>query len=170
MIHSFPPIEDQNSKILILGSMPGEASLKARQYYAHERNAFWHIMGKLLGFDHKSDYSFRVMKLKCAGIALWDVIHACRRPGSSLDSKIENNSILTQDFETFFKNHPKIKNVFFNGATAEKTFKKLVLHKNNFSEISYFRLPSTSPACASLSFDAKLAQWKKIIEILHSIS
>ncbi|MEM4248385.1 MAG: DNA-deoxyinosine glycosylase [Candidatus Nanoarchaeia archaeon] len=168
MISSFPPIEDENSKILILGSMPGEASLKAHQYYAHERNAFWPIMGKLLGFDHKSDYSFRIMKLKCAGIALWDVIHTCKRFGS-LDSKIVHGSILTHDFEDFFKKHPKIQNVFFNGSTAENTFKKIVLQKSNLPKLNYFRLPSTSPACASLSFNAKLAQWKKIIEILHSL-
>ena len=83
----FPPIASPDARILILGSMPGRASLAAGQYYAHPRNAFWPIMGSLLDFDASRDYPARVDALKVAGIAVWDILDSCHRPGS-LDSAI----------------------------------------------------------------------------------
>lgn len=169
-IASFTPITTPSARVLILGSMPGAISLSSDQYYAHPRNAFWGIMAALLGFSRTTPYKERIDALKKADIALWDVMHSCVRPGS-LDSNIETDSIEVHDFKSFFKQYPNIKRVCFNGATAEKSFKKLVLStftlatSNNELDLEYIRLPSTSPAHASLSFDEKLKIWRTALKI-----
>src|SRR6185503_14480383 len=114
LIHSFDPIEDRNAEVLVLGSMPGQASLDASQYYAHRHNAFWRIIAELLHFDVASPYAVRIEALKAARIALWDVLQSCTRVGS-LDSMIQGRTQLANDFRTFFRDHPKITRVFFNG-------------------------------------------------------
>ncbi|MCR4297283.1 MAG: DNA-deoxyinosine glycosylase [Gallionella sp.] len=162
-IQSFAPIEDADAKILILGSMPGEASLRAGQYYAHPRNLFWHIMGELLGTGPASPYVQRVQALKSARIALWDVLRSCRRKGS-LDSSIDNDSLVPNDFAAFFLHHPKITRVFFNGIKAEACYRKRVRPFIDIGHIEYRRLPSTSPANASISSERKLEAWRAITE------
>jgi hypoxanthine-DNA glycosylase len=159
-VRSFKPIEDGKAEILILGSMPGRASLAARQYYAHPQNAFWRIAAELLEFDRASPYVKRVQALKAARIALWDVLHSCNREGS-LDARIENG--VANDFRRFFRTHRKIRRVFFNGAKAEATFKRHVLPEIDGSALSFRRLPSTSPANASMSPTRKLSAWRAII-------
>ena len=159
-VRSFEPIEDGKAEILILGSMPGRASLAARQYYAHPQNAFWRIAAELLEFDRASPYAERVRALKAARIALWDVLHSCDREGS-LDARIENG--VANDFRAFFRTHGKIRRVFFNGAKAEATFKRHVLPEIDGSALSFRRLPSTSPANASMSAARKLRAWRAII-------
>jgi len=111
-VHSFEPIEDRNSEVLILGSMPGRVSLTAGEYYAHPRNVFWRIISELLQFDATSAYERRVQALKSARIALWDVLQSCTREGS-LDAMIENDTLIANDFRTFFRTHKGIKYVFF---------------------------------------------------------
>ena len=161
-IYSFAPIADKNAEILILGSMPGRASLEANQYYAHKRNVFWRIMVELLQLDATA-YEARVLALKSAHIALWDVLHSCKREGS-LDSSIEADTIVANDFQHFFHAHQKIKRVFFNGIKAETCFKRQALEKHDFSALSFSRLPSTSPAHAAKSFEHKLAAWRLILD------
>ena len=160
-IYSFAPIADRNAEILILGSMPGRASLAAGQYYAHAQNAFWRIISELLQFDPASPYEARVQALKSARIALWDVLRSCRREGS-LDSMIEADAQTANDFRTFFHAHPQIMHVFFNGAKAEACFRQHVLREIGDRAPRYTRLPSTSPAHASLSFARKLEAWRAI--------
>lgn len=160
-IHSFAPIEDSTASVLILGSMPGKESLRAGQYYAHPRNAFWPIMGDLIGAKPTLPYESRTQLLKTAGIALWDVLASCTRH-SSADSDID--AALSNDFETFFLSHPHITHVFFNGAIAEKYFHKLVQKLLESRQLQYQRLPSTSPANASMSYDQKLNAWKAVTQ------
>ena len=111
-ISSFEPIADPHAKILILGSMPGNASLMAGQYYAHKQNVFWKIMAELLQFELNSSYEIRVQKLKSAHIALWDVLRSCKRVGS-LDSNILPNSQTANNLQHFFQQHPVISKVRF---------------------------------------------------------
>jgi double-stranded uracil-DNA glycosylase len=160
-IASFEPIECKSARILILGSMPGAMSLAEKQYYAHPRNSFWKIMSAILGVPETATYEERIWALQGAGIALWDVLHSCVRDGS-LDADIEKDSMRANDFSTFFLRHPNIEVVCFNGTTAEKYFKHYVMPtlKQNMHCV---RLPSTSPAHASLSFDEKVAAWHAVI-------
>ncbi|OGA34328.1 MAG: DNA-deoxyinosine glycosylase [Betaproteobacteria bacterium RIFCSPLOWO2_12_61_14] len=160
-VQSFAPIETADARILILGSMPGEASLRAGQYYAHPRNLFWRIMGELLGTDPGSPYEQRIQALKSARIALWDVLYSCRRKGS-LDSNIDHESLVPNDFAAFFLSHPQITRVFFNGTKAEQCYRKHMQPVTGIESIEYLRLPSTSPANASLSYERKLDAWRAI--------
>ncbi|SEQ79194.1 hypoxanthine-DNA glycosylase [Nitrosomonas sp. Nm51] len=161
-LYSFAPIAQPNAEILILGSMPGQASLEANQYYAHPHNVFWRIMGELLGFDsRRTAYLEKTRALKSARIALWDVLQSCKRKGS-LDSSIETRSQTINDFPAFFAAYPRIRAVFFNGAKAEDCFRRYVLKKHMpglQQQMQFSRLPSTSPAHAALSFEEKRAQW-----------
>jgi hypoxanthine-DNA glycosylase len=161
-IRSFPPIEDSAARILILGSMPGKASLRAGQYYAHQRNAFWPIMGELIGAGPAVPYESRMRLLKSFGIALWDVLASCTRE-SSLDSDIDEASIAANDFASFFLAHPGITDVFFNGSMAEKCFRTRVQLSLENRSLRYRRLPSTSPANASFPYEEKLRAWKVVI-------
>ncbi len=160
----FSPIAGCDPRVLILGSMPSEASLKQKQYYAHPRNAFWYIMGGLFHFSAEAAYAERTAQLKKNGIALWDVLRECEREGS-LDSSIIASSIKTNDFSRLLTLHPSIQLIVFNGATAEKEFKKRVLPDLNRRHqlIQMIRLPSTSPAMAALSREQKMAKWSVIV-------
>jgi TDG/mug DNA glycosylase family protein len=158
-IRGFAPIAGRGARILILGSMPGAASLKARQYYAHPQNGFWPIMGKLLGFDPSAPYLRRERALRAAHIAVWDVLQSCVRPGS-LDAQIEQET--ANDFAAFFRAHRRIRHVFFNGAKAEASFRRHVRPLSG-AALQFTRLPSTSPAHASLPFGRKLAAWRAIL-------
>ena len=162
LIQGFPPVADSAARILILGSMPGEASLRAGQYYANERNAFWRIIGDLIGAGPALPYAQRLEKLQAAGIALWDVISTCERYGS-LDSDIVNSSICANDFPAFFAAHPAIESVFFNGGTAETSFRRHVLPALGGKALRLVRLPSTSPAHAARGYREKLAAWSVIV-------
>jgi double-stranded uracil-DNA glycosylase len=162
-VHSFAPIEDEHAEVLILGSMPGHASLAAGEYYAHARNAFWPIMCELLQFDAGSAYQLRVRALKSSRIALWDVLQSCTREGS-LDARIEADTQIANDFRTFLDAHKRIARVFFNGAKAEACFKRHVPLLIGNGSLDYVRLPSTSPANASMSFENKLEAWKTIVQ------
>ncbi len=164
MIQSFPPIADAQATRLILGSMPGAASLAAGQYYAHPQNAFWRIMGELLGFAADAPYVERAQVLRRGGIAVWDVLQCCERPGS-LDSAILRTSELANDFLPFFREHRDVTHVFFNGSAAEASFKRHCAVMFGTGHLQFQRLPSTSPAHASLPFETKLAVWRAALKL-----
>ena len=163
VIHSFPPISSASANRLILGSMPGKVSLAARQYYAHPRNHFWQIMSAILDVPSRAPYEMRCQALVAQRVALWDVLKTCTRT-SSLDSDIVESSIVPNDFETFLSEHPSVDTIFFNGATAEKTYMRHVQRTlpDRLARIRLVRLPSTSPANASIALDAKLQRWDEV--------
>lgn len=163
MIKSFKPIVDKNSRVLILGSMPSVKSLEKSEYYGNKRNNFWKLIYALFGKKPDSDYIDRVKFLKEHHIALWDVLSTCNREGSS-DNSIKNAS--TNDIKGLLEKYNEIKAVFLNGRTAEKYFIKFLLPE--IEPISYFYLPSSSPANAGMSFEEKLNEWKNILTYLKS--
>lgn len=162
-IYSFPPISDQRARILILGSIPGKVSLRASQYYAHPRNLFWHFMEEVLGIPHAAPYFERCMLLRENGVALWDTLKTCTR-ASSLDSDIDDATIVANDFSSFLRLHPQIQMICFNGAKSESVFRKLVAPTlgRSLDNIELQRLPSSSPANASVPLDVKLEQWRAV--------
>ncbi len=160
----FPPIADESAKTLILGTMPGAESLRLSQYYANPRNAFWRIVARLFNFPDTAAYDEKTGALKQNNIALWDVMQSCERPGS-LDAHIKQHTIEVNDFPAFFQKNSNIKRICFNGATAEKEYKKRVLENlpDSARDIALIRLPSTSPAMARMSFEEKYNLWSKAL-------
>jgi hypoxanthine-DNA glycosylase len=154
----FPPISRSDARVLILGTLPSQASLQRRQYYGLPQNGFWRIMGRLLGFSHELPYAQRKRQLVQNRIALWDVCASAVRPGS-LDASIRD--VVPNDFARFFLNHRSIEVVCFNGATARKLYHRLVLPglAETLPALRYEALPSTSPAHAGMPFDEKLRRW-----------
>ncbi len=144
--------------------MPGRRSLEENRYYAHPRNQFWPIMGKLFGAGPELSYPKRLARLKKAGIALWDVLKHCRRRGS-LDTSILIDSEIPNDIRSLLEEHASIRAVCFNGEKAKKTFLNRVagtLPRAIHERLSFITLPSTSPANAGKTFAAKLREWKVI--------
>jgi len=155
-VESLPPIVSERSKLLILGSMPGIVSLKAGQYYANSRNAFWCIMGELFGAGPLLPYEERVEVLQSVGVALWDSLQACSRRGS-LDASITEE--VANDFPALFAKYPNITHVFFNSSKAERAFRRHVLPALPEDGHIFTRLPSTSPAHAAMRLEAKVQAW-----------
>jgi len=167
-VHSFDPISDARSRVLILGSMPGKASLRAGQYYAHPQNAFWKILGGLCGFEPDAAYEVRIARLGARGIALWDVLRSCVRE-SSLDSDIDEGSIVANRFGEFLRDRPAIRTICFNGAKAQACWRRHVLPQlADTREITYHQLPSTSPANASIRYAQKVAAWKAALAVVDA--
>ena len=162
-VFSFPPIASPAARILVLGSMPGLASLQAGQYYAHPRNLFWPFMERLFGISRELPYSERCRLLQDHGIAIWDVLQSCTRPGS-LDSAIAADSMIANDFDNFLGRHRQIEGIYFNGNKAAESWRRLVLPALSvkLAAIPGTRLPSTSPANASIRPEEKFRQWEKI--------
>ena len=156
----FDYISTASSRILILGSLPGKRSLEQRQYYAHPRNLFWKIMNSLFGVVIGDSYDERISSLKEKGIALWDVCAAAARSGS-LDNAIVASSVVPNQFIRFFREHPQIELICFNGKKAETLYRRLVLPKlpQEMQLIRTATLLSTSPANARHGFEAKRSQW-----------
>ncbi len=153
MIQSFPPFVNSQTKILILGTMPGIASLEKQEYYAHKRNHFWKIMYTLLDNLPISEiFEEKIQLLQANNIWLWDVLENCERKGS-LDIHIKNQK--ENDFETLFKEFPGITTIIFNGKESHKYFLKKF---RQIKGITYHVMPSTSPA-NTMSFDNKLKMW-----------
>ena len=163
VILSFPPVASPDALVCILGSMPGKASLTADQYYAHPRNAFWPIIEAVLGVPCSLPYQERIVLLKMCRVALWDVLGSCVRTGS-LDSNIDESSIVPNDFNMFFAVHSRIRTLFFNGTKAESVYRRDVLPalSERSRSLRLIRLPSTSPAHAGMAFEKKKEVWRSI--------
>ena len=156
LLGGLPPVLDQRTRILILGSFPGVASLAAAQYYAHPRNQFWPLLSAVLDLPLATlPYPQRLDMLLDAGIGLWDVIDHCRRKGS-LDSAIRDSR--SNNFTRLQSASPDLVRVCFNGKTSGK-------FAPEFIEAGYqtLILPSSSPANAQSTFAQKLAIWRGII-------
>ena len=167
-ITSFAPVATAQSRVLILGSMPGEASLRVGEYYAHPRNAFWLILGSLFAAPVET-YSDRIKLIEDHQLALWDVLKQCERRGSS-DSRIDVASIEVNDFTEFLLSYPSVEQIFFNGKKAEKEFRKRILpflSPQISTRLTFATLPSTSPAMTRLTAKAKLEQWRTVVVQAH---
>jgi hypoxanthine-DNA glycosylase len=165
-VQSFAPIVGKHPRILILGSMPGIASLEAVQYYAHPRNAFWPIMAELFDIDATTDYAQRIAQISQQPVVLWDTLKRCYRPGS-LDSAIARDSVEANDIPALLQRHTQIKAVACNGATSANYFRKLVLPELAAScDIELLKMPSTSPANAGMTYAQKLAAWRRLLDYI----
>jgi hypoxanthine-DNA glycosylase len=155
LLQGLPPIGSPDARLLILGNMPSVLSLASGQYYGNPRNAFWRIVGELFGCPPDAPYDQRTAMLDRHHIAVWDVLKHCRRVGS-LDSAIEPDSMVANDFGPFFAGQAGIERIYFNGAAAERNFTRLV-HLDVPATAA--RLPSTSPA-QTMRYADKLAVWR----------
>lgn len=154
----------QYTKVLVLGSLPGQASLAAQQYYAHPRNSFWPIMSELFHIN-TNDYDERLAQLKAADIGLWDVYANAVRPGS-LDAAIEQKTAVLNDFSEI-KNHcPALALIACNGKKAFEVFSKKIWSTIASEQVKVLAMPSTSPAYAAMSFEQKLSCWSVIKDYL----
>ncbi len=153
---SFPPVFTPGCRVLVLGSMPGVASLQAGQYYAHPRNAFWSVLYALWGEAPAPRYEDRLAFATAHGVALWDAAATCLREGSG-DAAIRG--AVPNDFAQLFAACPGIRAVFFNGRLAQTLFTRLA--GDTAGGRSLYLLPSTSPAHA-IPFEDKLAAWRAV--------
>lgn len=157
---SFPPIVDARAKVLVLGTLPGEESLRRQQYYAHPRNLFWPILCALFGAILPADYEERVAFARAQRIALWDVCASGAREASA-DASIRAETPNAIDW--LLDAHPAIRTIAFNGTGARRLYDR---HFPRRAGIRYLAMPSTSPAHARLDFAAKLARWRALREAL----
>ena len=161
IIHPFGPVARADARVLILGSMPGVASLAASQYYAHPRNQFWPLMGRLFDAGPERPYAERRERLQAAGLALWDVVGSCERPGS-LDADIRN--VVPNDLADLLRRCPQVDTIACNGQAAAKLLRPLwpSLRAAASMPLRLLVLPSTSPAHATRSFAQKLRAWRQV--------
>jgi hypoxanthine-DNA glycosylase len=160
---SFPPIVDARAKILVLGTLPGEESLRRGEYYAHPRNLFWPILFALFETDPVADYRAKLEFVMARRIALWDVVAAGEREASA-DASIRHER--PNAIDALLDAHPRIGAVAFNGSGARR------LHDRHFARragLLYLALPSTSPAHARLGFAQKLEHWRILRETLAGL-
>ena len=159
---SFPPVVDERSLVLVLGTLPGEESLRRLEYYAHPRNLFWPIVCGLFGGTAPSVYADRLRFILGQRIALWDVCESGERRASA-DATIRSE--VPNRIDALLRAHPLIRAVAFNGSGARRLYER---HFARRPELSYLALPSTSPAYASLSFADKLARWSALRDVLRT--
>lgn len=157
MKKAFEPVVTPTSRILILGTMPGEKSLEMQQYYGNRGNQFWKLMFEILEEPFSYNYNERINLLLKYNIALWDVLQYCEREGS-LDSNIKNEA--ANDFASFYMCYPKIKQVYFTSKNAAKYYDKYVGRRE---DILYTILSSPSGANATKTYSEKLDDWMEKI-------
>jgi hypoxanthine-DNA glycosylase len=164
MKHSFPPIIDTSSRILILGTLPGDESLRQQQYYAHPRNQFWRILAEIYHVPFPATYPDRVALVLQQQLALWDVVQHGDRVGS-LDQAIRNAT--PNDFRWLFATYPHLQAIVLNGRKAHDLFERKVVTQqalDGLDRIPRLLMPSTSPA-ATLALSEKLRQWQTIVDL-----
>ena len=154
MLTSFPPVIGPNSRILIIGSMPGEASLRVQEYYAYPHNQFWRIIFEVFEQGRPPhDYTDKKNTILRHGLGLWDSLAACERTGS-LDGNITCPQ--ANDFPALLAQYPQIHTLLFNGQAAFKFYKQAL----GLPSKTYHIMPSTSPAHAALTYTQKLQVWQ----------
>ena len=158
-IYSFQPVVAAGARVLLLGSMPGRISLERQEYYAHPQNLFWKILAGVLNASVPQSYPEKLDLLIRNHIALWDACHSCVRKGS-LDADIKD--VLPNEIPALLEAYPDIRSIVFNGRKSEAVFRK---HFREISGVSYYTLPSTSPANAGIPYPKKIAHW----EILRTL-
>ncbi|WP_160718245.1 DNA-deoxyinosine glycosylase [Isachenkonia alkalipeptolytica] len=155
-MEAFAPILEKDTRVLVLGSMPGVKSLGKQEYYGNPRNQFWMLLGEIFKEEVPEDYTGKIRMIKRNRVGLWDVIKHCRRKGS-LDADIKEEGV--NDLKDLLENHESIEKVCFNGGKAYELFKKHIGFEG-FSQ-EFIKLPSTSPANTQ-AFEKKLREWEKI--------
>ena len=156
----FAPVVDTETRLLILGSLPGDASLKAAQYYAHPRNAFWPLIGGVLGEDLAGQpYEKRIERLKAHGVGLWDVIASAERSGS-LDAAIRSPE--AADLRGLIGGLPRLRAVAFNGKLAAKLGRRII---GDVAGVRLVDLPSSSPAHA-IPLAGKAKIWNSLTDLI----
>ncbi|MBD9437790.1 DNA-deoxyinosine glycosylase [Pseudoxanthomonas sp. PXM03] len=167
LLTGLPPSVGAGCRVLVLGSMPGDASLQAARYYAHPRNRFWPVMASICGFDPAAPYEHRLRSLHEAGVGLWDVIGQCERRGS-LDAAIVRGSEVANPLEEMLVAHRSIVAIAFNGGKAAEAFRRYVQPQLPEACMpALFALPSTSPANAAIRHDALQQAWTAISPLLR---
>ncbi|MBB3258813.1 hypoxanthine-DNA glycosylase [Paraburkholderia bannensis] len=158
----FPPVVDARTRVLILGSLPGEASLAHQQYYAHKQNKFWHLVGEAIDVDLPAlDYEARLLALLDHRVGLWDVVAQARREGS-LDGNIRDHA--GNDLVALIESLPALKAIAFNGGTAARIGERILgVHARRYRLLN---LPSSSPAYASMNFATKLVAWRALADVI----
>ena len=155
---SFAPVVDARTRVLVLGSLPGEASLAQAQYYAHRQNRFWHLIGDVIGEPLQGmEYGARLQALLDHRVGLWDVIAQAKREGS-LDSRIRDHA--TNDLVALVAALPNLAAVAFNGGTAAKIGMQLLAESH--MSLVLIKLPSSSPAYAAVPYAEKLRAWEAL--------
>lgn len=161
---AFQPIANDKSRILILGTMPSEESLRKQERYGHRSNQFWKIVFTLFDKPLPDNYEDKNALLAENNIAIWDVLESCEGEGS-LDSSIKNEK--PNNFKRFYKKYPQIKYIFFTSKKAEEFYKKYI---GLDEKRTFITLPSPSPANARMKLDEKIEKWKILLEIVKSNS
>ena len=157
VLEGLAPVVDANTRLIVLGSFPGVASLQAQQYYGHPRNHFWPILSALWNVDLKSaTYAERLDAARAHRLGIWDVYASCEREGS-LDSAIENARV--NDLASLVRLAPKLEAIAHNGGESARS-----MRLTRALGLPVHKLPSTSPANASWSFERKLAAWRAVFE------
>jgi hypoxanthine-DNA glycosylase len=158
---SFPPVVDAQARVLVLGTLPGEESLRRGEYYAHPRNLFWPIIFALFDERPALSYAERLTFLATHRIAVWDVCELGEREKSAdMTIRLEQPNAI----DRLLDHHPLIRSVAFNGTTARRLYDR---HFARRAALTYLALPSTSPAHATIDFSGKLARWTILREILE---
>lgn len=154
LLDSLPPVVASDTRLVVLGSFPGVASLRAQQYYAHPRNQFWPLLSAIWGIDLTGmPYAQRLDEATARGLGLWDVYASCRRVGS-LDSAIHDAAF--NDLVSLTRRAPGLRAIAHNGGESARA-----MRQTQALGVAVIRLPSTSPAHASWNFERKLAAWRE---------